>query len=158
MKRRLANEKRHLSGKPTPTMSVRLRPEDLRALAKQSHDVAMFNQDACAERLADRTGVLSPRAVRLFRESSKDIVLAAETKATKLRAREIRILEVIRRGAKGMAYCRELDNAGLRPRKHWTNKGCRSTYAQAYRDPYWRQMIQDENRNCIARPPVIASR
>jgi hypothetical protein len=63
----------------------------------------------------------------------------------KLTERDKKILEVIQRGSKGPAYCRELDNAHIGPRREGAWKGAPSTYAAAYRvgEP-WRHRIQDE--------------
>jgi len=59
--------------------------------------------------------------------------------------RERQILDVIQRGSRGLAYCRELDNAHIGPRREGAWKGAPSTYTAAYRvgEP-WRHRIQDE--------------
>jgi hypothetical protein len=65
-------------------------------------------------------------------------------KAVGLSGRETDIWKVIGRGSRGAAYCRELHNAGLRPRKSWTDDDCPRTYPGAYLDRRWRKRIQDE--------------
>lgn len=55
------------------------------------------------------------------------------------------ILDVIRRKVKSVQYCRELDRAGIRPRKTGAWKGCPGTYAGAYLlGQPWQKLIQDE--------------
>ena len=67
------------------------------------------------------------------------------TRTPVLTEREKNIWEVIRRGSKGLAYCRELENAGVKPRRTGSWKGCPGTYPAAYQlgEP-WRHRIQDE--------------
>jgi hypothetical protein len=64
---------------------------------------------------------------------------------TELTERERKILVVIRLRSKGMQYCRELENAGIRPRKTGAWKDSPGTYPTAYQagEP-WRHRIQDE--------------
>jgi hypothetical protein len=63
----------------------------------------------------------------------------------KLTERETKIAAVIHRGSKAIQYCRELENAGIRPRKIGAWKGAPGTYPAAYQagEP-WRHRIQDE--------------
>ena len=59
--------------------------------------------------------------------------------------RESNILDVIQRGSRGLAYCRELDNAHIGTRREGVWRGAPSTYAAAYRvGKPWRHRIQDE--------------
>ena len=62
-----------------------------------------------------------------------------------LTSRERRICTVIRQGARGLQYCRELDRAGVKPRRSGTWRACPGTYPAAYQagEP-WRHRIQDE--------------
>jgi hypothetical protein len=62
-----------------------------------------------------------------------------------LTQRERKIWDVISRGPKGLEYCRELHNAGLKPRRSKSWAGCPGTYPAAYQggNP-WRHRIQDE--------------
>jgi hypothetical protein len=60
--------------------------------------------------------------------------------------RELKIRAVIERGATGLQYCRELDNAGIAPLRSGVWKDCPSRkYASAYREGgAWPHRIQDE--------------
>ena len=58
--------------------------------------------------------------------------------------REQKILDVINAGARGRKYAIALDAAGLRPRRDWREKGCPSTYRDAYWVQTWRKRIWDE--------------
>lgn len=63
-----------------------------------------------------------------------------------LTQREEKIWGVIQLGSSGSQYCRELENAGIRPPRTGIWKGCPAgTYPAAYRlgEP-WRHRIQDE--------------
>jgi len=63
----------------------------------------------------------------------------------KLTEREKKMFDVILLGSRGMQYCRELENAGIRPRKSGAWKGAPGTYPTAYMDGEpWRHRIQDE--------------
>ncbi len=64
---------------------------------------------------------------------------------TQLRPREQTIWDVIQRGLKGLQYCRELEAAGIRPKRVGSWKGSPSTYPAAYQagEPY-RHRVQDE--------------
>jgi hypothetical protein len=65
--------------------------------------------------------------------------------AVELTDREKTIWTVIRQGLKGMRYCRELDDAGIKSRKSGSWKGCPGTYPAAYQaGAPWRHRIQDE--------------
>ena len=56
-----------------------------------------------------------------------------------------KILDVIQRGSRGLAYCRELDNANIGPRRLGAWKGAPSTYTAAYQaGKPWPHRIQDE--------------
>jgi hypothetical protein len=73
--------------------------------------------------------------------TSKDPLL----KKRALSERDTRIWEVIQRGVIGLQYCRELDNARIRPRKEWLSDGCPGTYQGAYQlGQPWQKRIQDE--------------
>ena len=62
-----------------------------------------------------------------------------------LTEREQKIWEVIQRGQTGRQYCREVDNAGVRPRRTGPWKDGPGTYLGAYDEGgRWRQMVQDE--------------
>lgn len=67
-------------------------------------------------------------------------------KRTQLTKREKRIWAVIQQGATGRQYCRELDNAGIAPRRNGAWKDCPSRkYQSAYLEGEpWRHRIQDE--------------
>ena len=67
------------------------------------------------------------------------------TRTPVLTEHEKNIWKVIQRGSKGLAYCRELENAGVKPRRTGSWKGCPGTYPAAYQggEP-WRHRIQDE--------------
>ena len=67
-------------------------------------------------------------------------------KPTQLTKREKTIWAVIQRGATGPQYCRELDNAGIAPRRNGAWKDCPSRkYESAYlQGEPWRHRIQDE--------------
>jgi hypothetical protein len=65
--------------------------------------------------------------------------------AVGLTDRERKILGVIQRGSKGMAYCREVDNAGVRPPRKGVWENGPATYRGAYKEGRsWRHRIQDE--------------
>jgi hypothetical protein len=84
-----------------------------------------------------------PQAEAYFRERDRDRAKANEIRS-RLTPRQRKLFDVAERGVKGPAYCRELQNARLRPCRAWIEQGCPGTYPEAYHDPYWRQMIQDE--------------
>jgi hypothetical protein len=64
---------------------------------------------------------------------------------SQLNDREQKIWEVIRAGPRGMQYCRELEKAGIRPRKKGAWTGAPGTYLAAYTEgQQWRQRIQNE--------------
>ena len=68
-----------------------------------------------------------------------------------LSGREKQLLEVIQRGLKGRAYCRELDNAHIPPRKTGVWRDCARKYVAAYDlGGPWRHRIEDE-KNKIKR-------
>jgi hypothetical protein len=70
---------------------------------------------------------------------------ATAASTTGLTQREEKMWDVIRRGARGMQYCRELANAGIGPRRKGAWKDAPRNYPAAYRmgEP-WRHRIQDE--------------
>jgi hypothetical protein len=72
-----------------------------------------------------------------------------------LSEREQKIWTVIQRGSKGPIYCRELENAGLKPRRTKFWKDCPGNYLAAYRDSRWRKRVQDE-KSRIARKGKLA--
>ncbi len=67
------------------------------------------------------------------------------TRIPVLTEREKRLWEIIQRGSQGLAYCREVQRAGVKPRRIRSWKGCPGTYPAAYQmgEP-WRHRIQDE--------------
>jgi hypothetical protein len=70
--------------------------------------------------------------------------------------REKKILEVIQRGSRGLAYCRELDDAGIGARRAGSWKGAPLTYTAAYQAGQpWRHRIQDE-KSKISRKAKLA--
>jgi len=87
------------------------------------------------------------RPVRLRWRTLRNSPLRKEFKPTE---REKKILTVIKSGETGPQYCRELHTQGVRPPRKWRERGCPSSYIEAYwdRDPergyYWRQQIQNE--------------
>jgi hypothetical protein len=58
--------------------------------------------------------------------------------------READIRSIIGCGSRGAAYCRELDNRGVKIPAIWVAKGCPSKYAEAYRITKWKKSIQNE--------------
>jgi len=69
----------------------------------------------------------------------------AQKPITALTQRERGIHEVIRRGSKGLTYCRELDAAGISPRREGSWKGSAATYRAAFLDGgRWPHRIEDE--------------
>jgi hypothetical protein len=72
--------------------------------------------------------------------------------------RDQAILAVIARGSEGLQYCRELDNAGVRPPKKGVWKTCPAgTYAAAYKlGEQWPHRIQDEKSKLKKRYPELA--
>jgi len=72
--------------------------------------------------------------------------------------RDQAILTVIARGSEGLQYCRELDNAGVRPPKKGVWKGCSAgTYAAAYKlVELWPHRIQDEKSKLKRKYPELA--
>jgi hypothetical protein len=72
---------------------------------------------------------------------------AAEPKVQpqQLTPRELKVWGVIKRGVKGLEYCRELANARIAPLQSGTWKGCPRKYESAYMEGKpWRHRIQDE--------------
>jgi hypothetical protein len=57
--------------------------------------------------------------------------------------------------AKGIQYCRLLDERLAPIPPEWRDEGCPDTHVLAYKDPKWRQRIQDE-KSRIARGQGIA--
>jgi hypothetical protein len=93
------------------------------------------------------------RRIRLRREIEETVAKAlrpvenkaADKKHKPLTGREQKIWNAIQRGLKGAQYCRELHNAGVRPRTSWIKAGCPGTYPGAYLfGAPWRHRIQDE--------------
>jgi hypothetical protein len=88
-------------------------------------------------------------AVGNTREAFKKLTLekkeADPPPIIKLTDRERKILDVIQRGSRGLAYCRELDNANIGTRRHGAWRGAPSTYTAAYQaGKPWPHRIQDE--------------
>ena len=76
-----------------------------------------------------------------------------------LTAHEKKIWAVACQGAKGMQYCRELDRAGIRPRKTGAWRGCPGSYAGAYLDGQpWRKLIQDEKYKVSSKGKSLTTR
>jgi hypothetical protein len=81
----------------------------------------------------------------------------APNPTVELTSREQKIWKVIQRGSSGPQYCRELQNAGINPRKTGVWKDCHAgTYPAAYQlgEP-WRHRIQDE-KSKIKRKAILA--
>jgi hypothetical protein len=77
----------------------------------------------------------------------------------KLTDREKTILEVIQRGSKGLAYCRELDTAGIKCRRTKSWHGCPTTYPAAYQaGSPWRHRIQDEKSKINGKAKLAGTR
>jgi hypothetical protein len=119
-------------------------------LADRIRDDAARRRNISAE---PHSGVVAPRNPNVFQQRPisppewiRGLLLHAEAKPkpAKLTKHESKILPIAARGLRGMAYCRELENAFVRPRPDWIKRGCPRSYPAAYRDLYWRQMIQDE--------------
>ncbi len=92
---------------------------------------------------------LLPRKVKRQEEEikklKKQINTPQLTPTPVLTEHEKKIWAVIQRGSKGQAYCRELENAGVKPRRTGSWKGCPGTYPAAYQEGEpWRHRIQDE--------------
>jgi len=87
---------------------------------------------------------------RATRRANDELLLAmASERETRripaLTSRELRILEVIKRGARGLQYCRELDACGVGPLRTGVWKDCPRKYESAYKEGHsWRHRIQDE--------------
>ena len=70
---------------------------------------------------------------------------AKAPKSAQLTNRERKMLEVIRRGSRGRLYCRELDNAGITPRRRGVWGEAPRTYVKTYdQGALWRHRIDDE--------------
>ncbi|HET6143878.1 MAG TPA: hypothetical protein VFE02_10235 [Candidatus Acidoferrales bacterium] len=68
-----------------------------------------------------------------------------EEAAIPLTEREGKLWSVIKQGVDGLAYCREVDRTGVRPRKKWLAASCPGTYTGAYLLGLpWQKRIQDE--------------
>jgi hypothetical protein len=81
---------------------------------------------------------------------------ATPTATIRLTEREGNIWTIIKRGSKGMAYCRELNNAGIRIRRSGSWKGAPATYHAAYQAGQpWQHRIQDE-KSKISRKAKLA--
>jgi hypothetical protein len=85
--------------------------------------------------------VLLPRKVKRLKEQIKKMNLK---RIPALKERDVKILAVIQAGSKGMQYCREVQNAGVKPHRAWIKDSCPGTYPGAYLEPKWRQRINDE--------------
>jgi hypothetical protein len=90
-------------------------------------------------------------------EARRRISLVEVPPGKPLKKREDKIWEVIRRGATGLQYCRELDNAGVAPLRSGIWKDCPRKYASAYLDREWQHRIQDE-KSKITRKAELATR
>jgi len=106
---------------------------------------------------------LLPRKVKRQEEEIKKLkkqINAPQLKRTAvLTEHEKKLWEVIRRGSKGLAYCRELENAGVKPRRTRSWKGCPGTYPAAYQagEP-WRHRIQDEKSRTLHKAKLHKTR
>lgn len=96
---------------------------------------ALFLQETEAGKWRGRAGQRASNELRLVTVESR----------TQLTHREERMWEVIQRGTKGLAYCRELKSASLRPPTSWVRDGCPADYPAAYQEGKpWQHRIQDE--------------
>ncbi len=68
-----------------------------------------------------------------------------------LKFRERRLWTIIEQGSKGLAYCREVEHAGVRIRGSWQHKGCPATYTAAFQEKKWRHAIADEKSKIRAK-------
>jgi hypothetical protein len=71
--------------------------------------------------------------------------------AGRLTEREKTIRAVIREGARGVEYADYLDRKDLKTPEKWQNRGCSASYVKAFRDAYWRGMIQREKSRVRSR-------
>ena len=70
---------------------------------------------------------------------------SAGRRQAQLTDREKKLWDVIRRGARGLQYCRELDKARIAPLRRGAWKDCPRKYESAYlQGEPWRHRIQDE--------------
>jgi hypothetical protein len=96
------------------------------------------------------------------RGRARDELLLAMTgvqgdRQAKLSDREKKISEIIRRGAKGPQYARELKSSRVMPRRSWVQAGCPSDYVSAYKKgPPWRQRIQNEKSKIAKKSGIFA--
>jgi hypothetical protein len=118
-----------------------------------------------ADRAWDRAlgRALLPRKVKRQEEEIKklkqQINTARPARTPAPNDREKKIWEVIQRGAKGLAYCRELERAGVKPRRIKSWKGCPGTYPAAYQvGKPWRHRIQDEKSKIRAKAELSKTR
>lgn len=84
---------------------------------------------------------------RKYPEAASKLGISVTPKPQLLTDRERKLWEVIRRGARGSQYCREVDNAGIAPPRKgiWEREGGPRTYEGAYMsNERLRQWIQDE--------------
>jgi len=65
-------------------------------------------------------------------------------KASATTQRQRIILEAINNGLKGLNYFKQLDECKARIPNDWKRQGCPSSHVAAYRDPQWRQRLQEE--------------
>jgi hypothetical protein len=71
--------------------------------------------------------------------------------------REQKILVVIQLGAKGRQYCRELDNAGIQPRRRGVWRDCPRKYQAAHdQGNPWTHRIEDEKSKIKAKAKKLA--
>jgi hypothetical protein len=70
---------------------------------------------------------------------------ATRARRTKAQLNKTRaIFGAIQSGLKGPKYCAALDARKVNLPEQWKEDGCPDTYVKAYREPLWRQRIQDE--------------
>jgi hypothetical protein len=76
-------------------------------------------------------------------EEVKSILERQQKKPAKLSPEEDRFWQIAQRGSKGIIFWRELENDHQRPPQTWIEKGCPRTWPAAFRDPYWRHLMED---------------
>lgn len=61
--------------------------------------------------------------------------------------RDAQILKIIKKGKKGLIYCKQLDANSVNVPHSWTTNGSPKTYAEAYQIPNLRHNIESEKSN-----------
>ena len=94
-------------------------------------------------------------------DAANDVLRTEDRPPTivRLTNREKTILEVIQRGSKGLAYCRELDTEGIKCRRTRSWQRCPTTYPAAYQaGSPWRHRIQDEKSKILRKAKLAKTR